>query len=216
KHVDMGSLPFRVWQVFDYMVSAASASSFLCAAGVLGHYLGDAGQPLHTSMHSDGLDGASTGVHSTYEEVMIDRYAPELAAALDTLGKSDLSLQARDESSIQSGFEAVLAAIELMARAQQYLPPVDLCNTYERLGGGQSHAVVEGLWNAFGKPTAKCIADGARTLGQLWQAAYHLNGHNKSFAGEIAREVLQKLYEDKTFLPSVHLMHLNEKDYKPR
>lgn len=107
-----------------------------------------------------------------------------------------------------------MAAIELMARAQQYLPPADLCNTYERLGGGQSHAVVEGLWHAFGKSTAKCIADGARTLGQLWQAAYHLNRHNKGFTGEIAREVLQKLYEDKKFLPSVHLMHLEEKDYK--
>lgn len=216
KHVEMGSLPFRIWQIFNYMISAAATpSEFLCAAGVLGHYVGDACQPLHSSMDSDGLDGASTGVHSTYEELMIDHFAPELAAALAALGENDLGPPARNESGIKSGFDAGLAAIELMGRAHVYLPPADICNTYEKLGGGQSSSVLEGLWHAFGKATARCIADGARTLAQLWQAAYNLNPHKKGFAGEISRDVLQKLYEDKNFLPSLHLTHLNENDYKP-
>jgi hypothetical protein len=213
-HVNMGSLPFRVWQIFDYMVSARNASEFLCAAGILGHYVGDSCQPLHSSMHSDGLDGASTGVHSTYEELMIDRYAPDLATKLDGLKASALGPQARDETTIKSGFEAGLAVIELMARAQRYLPPVDICNTYESLGGGHKAAVLEGLWQAFEDPTAKCIADGARTLGQLWQAAYNLN-QQSDFAGEIAQDVLEPMYEDKTFLPSLHLANLDEDDYKP-
>jgi hypothetical protein len=57
----MGALPFRIWQILDYMVSARNASQSLCAAGILGRYVGDSCQPLHSSMHSDGLDGASTG-----------------------------------------------------------------------------------------------------------------------------------------------------------
>ena len=95
-------------------------------------------------MHSDGLDGASTGVHSTYEELMIDRFAPDLATKLDALKASALGPQARDETTIKSGFEAGLAVIELMARAQRYLPPVDICNTYESLGGGHKAAVLAG------------------------------------------------------------------------
>ena len=209
----MGSLPFRVWQIFDFMVAASSAAKFLCAAGVMAHYVGDACQPLHGSMHSDGLDGASTGVHSTYEERMVDRFSAQLADKIDALKPSALGAQARDESGITSGFEAGLATIELMARAQRYLPPVDLCNTYESLGGGQGTAVLNGLWQAFGDATALCISDGARTLGQLWQAAYNLNQQG-DFSGGISQSVLQPLYEDKTFLPSLHLGNLKESDYQ--
>lgn len=38
-----GLLPFRVWQLFDAMVEFASNNEpdkFVCAAGVLTHYLG--------------------------------------------------------------------------------------------------------------------------------------------------------------------------------
>lgn len=213
-HVNSGSLPFRVWQIFDYMVKAPSAAKFLCAAGILSHYVGDACQPLHSSMHSDGLDGASTGVHSTYEELMIDRFAPKLAAKLDALSPSALGPQARDETTISSGFEAGLAVIELMARAQRYLPPTNICDTYDSLGGGHKAAVLAGLWQAFSDPTAKCIADGARTLGQLWQAAYNLNPL-PDFSGVIAQSTLRPMYEDKTFLPSLHLANLDKNDYKP-
>ena len=213
-HVNSGALPFRVWQIFDYMIKAPSAAKFLCAAGILGHYVGDACQPLHSSMHSDGIDGASTGVHSTYEELMIDRFAPDLAAKLNALNPGALGPQARDETTISSGFEAGLAVIELMARAQRYLPPTDVCDTYESLGGGHKAAVLAGLWQAFGDNTAKCIADGARTLGQLWQAAYNLN-QQSDFSGAIAQGTLKPMYEDKTFLPSLHLANLNENDFKP-
>jgi hypothetical protein len=213
KGVNQGALPFRAWQVFDDMVAAKTASHFLCAAGVLAHYVGDACQPLHGSMHADGLDGAATGVHGAYEETMIDHYSEPLAAALDALKESALIPAARNEKSIRSGFEAGLAILELMARAQRYLPPAELCRTYDALGRGKSKRVIGGLWEAFGEATAQCIADGARTLGQLWQAAYNLNPH-AGFSGVISRGVLRRMYQSKTFLPSLHLAHLNERDYQ--
>jgi len=52
-----GLLPFRVWQIFDKMTDFAKdgdARRFLCAAGVLTHYIGDACQPLHISYLHDG------------------------------------------------------------------------------------------------------------------------------------------------------------------
>ena len=54
---ERGELPFRVWQIFDAMVSFAKdgkGKEFLCAAGVITHYLGDACQPLHISYLHDG------------------------------------------------------------------------------------------------------------------------------------------------------------------
>lgn len=52
---DAGTLPFRVWQIWEDMVSylrKRDAARFVAAAGVLAHYVGDASQPLHSSyMH---------------------------------------------------------------------------------------------------------------------------------------------------------------------
>jgi len=59
-----------------------------------------------------------------------------------------------------------------------------------------------GCWDAFGDATAKCIADGARTLGQLWQAAYDANTAG-DFAVRSSSPSFKPLYEKKTFLPSL-------------
>ena len=83
-----GLLPFRVWQIYDAMVSFVKdgeAEKFVCAAGILSHYVGDACQPLHisymfngdpdhkvegtvrdpkTGEKSDGQVPTGTGVHS--------------------------------------------------------------------------------------------------------------------------------------------------------
>ncbi|WP_321910276.1 hypothetical protein [Paraburkholderia sp. J11-2] len=64
RHTDaksQGLLPFRVWQIFGEMVrqlQAKNDTKFLCAAGVLAHYVGDACQPLHGFYHSDGYRDA--------------------------------------------------------------------------------------------------------------------------------------------------------------
>ena len=104
-----GLLPFRVWQFFDAMVDALAAKDldrFVCAAGLVSHYVGDACQPLHASMFSNGYtDQPKTeqvthktgpkagtvedksshvgdGVHESYETHMIDRKSKEIVAQL--------------------------------------------------------------------------------------------------------------------------------------
>src|SRR5262249_36868543 len=65
KSSDRGLLPFRVWQFFDAMVDAlkaGDAGAFLCAAGLLSHYVGDACQPLHGSQYADGYEKQKTKV----------------------------------------------------------------------------------------------------------------------------------------------------------
>ncbi|HET9208959.1 MAG TPA: S1/P1 Nuclease [Thermoanaerobaculia bacterium] len=216
KTVNMGALPFRVWQIFDAMVGYRKAGDkvrFLAAAGVLAHYIGDACQPLHSSMHADGLDGASTGVHGMYEERMIDSFPAELESALDALDAK--SLTKKITRKVDSGFTAGLAAINLMRRVHDYLPPVHICEVFDKLGGGRSKGVVSGLWKAVGTDTARCIADGTRTLALLWDAAY-ATVKGKPFKGAVDRAALQKIYtEEEGFIPSLHLANLDPADYVP-
>lgn len=85
-----GLLPFRVWQIYRKMVEFLpnDLTSFVAAAGILSHYVGDACQPLHSSYHSNGYSEQATtaptnkrdgtqgekkiwpgqGVHSAYED----------------------------------------------------------------------------------------------------------------------------------------------------
>jgi hypothetical protein len=119
---NQGALPFRVWQIFAQIVEFAKkgdGASFLAAAGCLAHYVGDACQPLHSSQHSDGLNGATTGVHSTYEHNMVDEHADDIAAGIGDAIKN-LSFKPR---AIHSPRDAAKAVMDLMIFAQKTLPP---------------------------------------------------------------------------------------------
>ena len=111
-------------------------ASFLAAAGYLAHYVGDACQPLHSSQHSDGLNGAITGVHSTYEDHMVDADADDIAAGIGDAIKN-LSFKPR---AIHSPRDAAKAVMDLMIFAQKTLPPETICQIYNdaRPGGGKS------------------------------------------------------------------------------
>jgi len=212
KTVNMGALPFRVWQVFDAMVAARKSgkkTAFLCAVGILSHYVGDACQPLHGSMHSDGLDGASTGVHSAYEEKMIDAFPKEVRTGLDgfAIGKLGPAL-----NKVTTGHEAGIACLELMRRSARRLPPTRICEVYDDLGGGGSKATLQNLWTALGDDTIACLADGARTLAMLWESAYR-QGTAAAFKNTVAASSLRKAYERKKFLESRHLANVDPNDY---
>lgn len=211
-----GALPFRVWQIFAQMIQFASdgdGARFLTAAGCLAHYIGDACQPLHSSQHADGLNGASTGVHSTYEDDMVNDRADCIA---NRIGNAITNLNFTPRP-ITGARDAAKAAMDLMIFAQTTLPPATICQTYDDAhpGGGKrasKAAVVEALWNACGAQTVEVIAAGAVTLGALWTAAWHLSGASDDsgwlttvFDGT---KDLMPIYENKDFLRSLHLKYL--------
>ncbi|WP_428339106.1 hypothetical protein [Mycobacterium sp.] len=218
---NQGALPFRVWQIFAQMLTFAEngdGARFLTAAGCLAHYIGDACQPLHSSQHSDGLDGATTGVHATYEDNMVDVYADAIAAGIGDAVKSlDFTPRA-----IHSPRDAAKAAMDLMIFAHTTLPPETICQTYNdaRPGGGKSAtkaaAVLDALWSNCGQQTIDVIAAGAVTLGVLWSAAWDRSGASPDSAWLTTvfdgPTDLMPIYEDKDFLRSVHLKYLGLDD----
>jgi hypothetical protein len=209
-----GLLPFRVWQIFDEMVRQLKArddTRFLCAAGVLAHYVGDACQPLHGSYHADGYrdaPGATSktwpgkGVHSTYEDKMVDRHSTELLPKIAPQAK-------RFEGTIpaiSNGRDAAFATVTLMAQAADMLPPSKLIDEYIRLGGGSSAKVVDALWNAFGDDTARLMGAGARYLAAIWEAAFEQADTSLPSGARVIPEAeLAKVYQNKDFVPSVTL-----------
>jgi hypothetical protein len=205
---ERGLLPFRVWQFFDAMIDALQrkdATRYVCAAGLLAHYVGDACQPLHGSVLADGFpDGRGAGVHSAYETSMIDHHATEIVAGLQTILPTLPKLPP-----ITTGQEAAVATVELMARTAAAVDPTALVTAYANTPGGKSKAVTSVLWDKFGQATIGTIADGARTLATIWEGAWTQGKGTTRIPTNKLTPInlndLQALYEDDQFVPSLDL-----------
>jgi hypothetical protein len=221
-----GLLPFRVWQVFQEMVKYLEKKnyrSFLAAAGVLAHYVGDACQPLHGSYLSDGFrDKAHTeptktggtkqvwpgkGVHSAYEDKMIDENAKDLFKKIGTyLGRKTVTPRP-----VEDGHAAAVCTVDLMAFANKTVDPEELVSFYVKVGPGASRKVIDALWEQFDKGTAQVMAAGIKTLSHLWKTAWEVGGGAKATTKDLkafTTTQMKGIYEDVKFVQSFDLDHI--------
>jgi hypothetical protein len=202
-----GSLPFRVWQIYQEMVGFVKerkVADFVCAAGVLAHYVGDACQPLHASQFHDGPVGQSIGVHSMYENTMLDSRPDELVVAVESaIGNR------KAKKDVSGGKEAAASIIQLFRDARKMLAPEEIVDFFQTLTDNKPAQ----MWEEFGERTAKCMALGCLRLASLWQSAWVEGGGDQipnNKLTEIKTTILRQKYEKKTFLESMNLKDMTE------
>jgi hypothetical protein len=202
-NADRGALPFRLWQVFELMLAYARAGKvreFVCAGGIVSHYVGDACNPLHVSRLHHGRTPAESPVHSKYETEMPDRFAVEIIAGVNQ------ALQgAPVRSDIQTGKEAALAVIALMRSSLETLPPLDIIQAYNESSGLQR---LPHMWQVLGPRTIQCLAAGVQCMACLWESAWAQGNGDAIAKSKIRKQTtksLKSLYNDKTFLPAYYL-----------
>lgn len=204
-----GALPFRIWQCWTQMVEyvrQGNVTGYLCTAGVMAHYAGDACQPLHISYlhHGDPQKPEEKPVHSTYETQMLDRNAAEVVAGVNKLIKHPVA-----KADIRDGHGAAQFIIELMRETINKLPPETIVEAFNNKSGGGSRA--ERMWETLGDATCDRLAAGCQYLAQLWQSAWDVGGGNqipKSELIPIDKDELYKLYMDKSFVESKTLQEM--------
>ena len=100
-----------------------------------------------------------------------------------------------------------------MARTATRITPANLVDFYIGLGDdpehiGKAKPIRDALWKKWGTKTAKVMADGTRTLIEIWEAAW-INGGGGAIANNRLRAIpysrLMALYRDNTFVPSYTL-----------
>ena len=183
-----GLLPFRVWQIFDVMVqfvAEGDAARFVCAAGVLTHYIGDACQPLHISYLHDGdplqpyeytyqkgkkegqteLRALGQGVHSAYEDDMVFYCRKKI---LDGLLKTP---KATKNEQVNHGKEAAIRTIEMMRETFNKIPPMDIVKAFVSFEGPPRERTAF-LAKQFGDDTVTVMQGGAHLLAVLWESAW--------------------------------------------
>jgi len=60
----------------------ALQEKWLVLIGVMGHYIGDLAQPLHTTENHDGQKSGQKGIHGFYEDEVVDQMFPGFRAPL--------------------------------------------------------------------------------------------------------------------------------------
>ncbi|MFI5103345.1 MAG: hypothetical protein ACHP79_00350, partial [Terriglobales bacterium] len=229
KDQSKGLLPFRCWQIYNEMVDAVKkgdTARYVCAAGILSHYIGDACQPLHISYMFNGdpaktetvtvtKKGVSTdvvqpvahGVHSAYEDGLVNFHSTDIMAALQQMFKGKTHGQPLNKD---HGFGAAEAAVGLMQQTFQVIKPADIVKAYVPIKKLKPREIADHLWKQFGKGTINVMADGARTLSMLWDSAWKEGGGTASMAskGAITQTAFKNLYTNPKFLESLTLAQI--------
>lgn len=218
-----GLLPFRVWQIFNAMVefsAAGQGAEFVCAAGTLTHYIGDACQPLHISYLHDGdplrmveytfkkgkREGETenrpfgSGVHKGYEDDMISAFRKDVLDGLKATPKTTAA------EMIGSGFDAAKLTIAMMRETFTSIPPMAIVNAFGNFEG-KPKARAEFLWKKFGKKTIKNMQSGSHLLAVLWESAWIAgNGEsNVSSTKALSQDEAMEICANPDFVPSVSI-----------
>lgn len=182
-----GALPFRVAEMFEEMVqhlNNGELDKFVCVAGTMAHYVGDACQPLHVSKLHHGEDESESSVHEVYETRMLDRFASEFVDRLNT----ELGSQ-KAKGKVTSGAEAADLTVQLMRQTMKKLPPERVLDVYRQTSGqGQTAA----MWQELGDDTVAVTAQGALTLATLWQSAWAVAKAEASFSKTKCKKAMDK------------------------
>lgn len=227
--IDMGhrgSLPFRARQIFRAMVEYLENKDligYVCAAGVLSHYVGDSCQPLHTSRlhHGEPPDFGNGNIHDLYESRMIEDNADKILSLLDARIKKQQNTTSEKIAAININADVAERLFELMMVTCKKIVPEKMVEVYDPLKGDDD-AVVEALWENFKSATVGTIARGSRYLAAFWEAAWRL-GDGDSLTAEVnallamskdeLKTELKKTYEnpDKSkFIPSVYIKDIEQ------
>jgi hypothetical protein len=218
-----GLLPFRVWQIYDAMVSAVRAGeveTFVCAAGILSHYVGDSCQPLHisymfngdpdhtvvgtvrdrsTGETSQGQVPRGHGVHSAYEDDMVDRHVPEIIKGVD-----ERLARTSPPRPVVGGHAAAVAVVELMQKTFDAIAPKKILDEFVKVQDEKPAERADAMWESLGEDTISVMADGCICLAQLWDSAWQEGNGDLTInsLGAIDETVLEHLYQNRDFLPS--------------
>jgi hypothetical protein len=198
-------------------VRKGKKDEFVCAAGVLTHYIGDACQPLHISYLHDGdperattrtvhhRDGTSErvkdplgkGVHAAYEDEMINTHRQQILDGLSGVSK------VKKGDLINTGFEAAKLTIALMRDTFSSIPPVDIVGAFLATQAEPKKRPAV-FWKKFGKTTVDNMREGAELVARLWESAWVLGEGERTINSGAAldRKKAMRICADRDFLPS--------------
>ncbi|MCM2281107.1 MAG: hypothetical protein NDI61_04600 [Bdellovibrionaceae bacterium] len=137
-------------------------ATWLVVAGVIGHYVGDLGQPLHVTENYDGQMSEQKGVHAFFESDVVDSFAPgELEAEIG----QQAARKAKTFFQAATGKSDLALLEELTTKSHKQL--ADLLKADKKIGR-QSMSKAR---SAYRKLMVDRMVDASLYLAELWSRA---------------------------------------------
>ena len=229
---EKGALPFRVAQIYDTMVKAVkqgNTAEFVCAAGIMSHYVFDACMPLHISyMHHGNPKGPmktkkiggkekelplAYEVHEEFDNQMVEYYSATIKARLpEIVQQKALGREPATVAAIKTAKDAAVATVALMRNTvRKYANPGDIVKDFEDLVDMSKRDRCDRLWKKYGDGLMQAMAEAVVLTTRLWEAAWRKGNGKKLIRSTdaVPEPELRRLYETKEgFLDSVNLENI--------
>lgn len=159
-----GTSPWATVWNYDSLVGQLARGDWTAAtltASDLGHYVGDAHQPLHNTKNYDGQYTNNSGIHSRYETTMLS----------STYYLSALSIVPEN---VQYIADRINYAFEYILHSNSLIDTIFRADTYAKtLSGGSFNSVYySGLWERTRVITLDQMQRGTKALANLWYSAW--------------------------------------------
>lgn len=149
---------------------------WLIIAGAIGHYVGDLAQPLHVTENYDGQLSEQKGIHSFYEETLVDELtrAPSPSALAGDVGRE----AAKNWQVFQKRVENLSTLELLMDLSKSSIAELPkLLKTDKNVG----RSVLAKSARAHRAQIVTRLASGAMTLAELWKRQTGMDFDEKKF-----------------------------------
>lgn len=157
----IGVVPWASVSTFDTLVAALGRQDWnraLLAAADLGHYVGDAHQPLHVTKNYDGQYTGNQGIHSRYETTMLNTYL------------SSVVIRPSRAVYVESPIDFVFEYIERSYTRIDTILQAD--NVAKAASGGQYNSTYyQALWQQTGEMTSRILQEATENYAHLLYTA---------------------------------------------
>lgn len=171
--MDQGTLPWTIITTMDSITAAfrrGDNQRAMLLSADLGHYVGDAHNPLHITKNYNGQLTGQSGVHSRYETTMINRYLAEIQYT------NDSAVYISDVSDF---------VFRMLYENYVYVDSVLYADALAKVitGSTSSNAYYQNLWNLSKGFTIKLLKKASYQLGALIYTAW-INAQPASIGGD--------------------------------
>jgi hypothetical protein len=152
---------------------AARQEDWLITAGAIGHYVGDLAQPLHVTENYDGKMSGQKGIHSFFEDRVVDELAVGARLQFDVAAAASKKWKDFDRRSKK------LSTLELIERlaSESNASIAELLKIDKRVGRKD----IKKTARAFRPMIRDRMAAGALVLAELWSRELDWTYHGEKF-----------------------------------
>ena len=157
-----GTLPWVTDSTYKALVQYFKSENWeqaVLTAADLGHYVGDGFMPLHITANYNGQLSDQTGIHSRYEETMIDKYIDQISFKASGI-KKVTNVKSYIFRYIYDNYYNIGLLLQADSRA------------YEIAGKEYNDIYYESLWKETGLFTTQLLQESSKTLASLIYSAW--------------------------------------------